>query len=94
MMHTYLVKLMKQKKVKMWMTRSKSRTARRRKSDEKRHAEGICNALETVFTATCAVSDFYANKGGFKIVFVITVQEANGVRRMNNGVSSAMTDEE
>ncbi|KRY74927.1 hypothetical protein T4A_13325 [Trichinella pseudospiralis] len=28
-----------------------------------------------VFTATCAVSDFYANKGGFKIVFVITVQE-------------------
>ncbi|KRY75914.1 hypothetical protein T4A_5336 [Trichinella pseudospiralis] len=26
----------------------------------------ISNALETVFTATCAVSDFYANKGGFK----------------------------
>ncbi|KRY89923.1 hypothetical protein T4D_13133 [Trichinella pseudospiralis] len=45
----------------------------------------ICNALETVFTATCAVSDFYANKGGFKIVIAITVQDyrANGVRRMN-----------
>ncbi|KRZ40638.1 hypothetical protein T4C_13070 [Trichinella pseudospiralis] len=35
----------------------------------------ISNAHEMVFTATCAVSDFYANKGGFKIVFVITVQE-------------------
>ncbi|KRZ40701.1 hypothetical protein T4C_5507 [Trichinella pseudospiralis] len=29
----------------------------------------ISNALETVFTATCAVSDFYANKGGFKNSF-------------------------
>ncbi|KRZ41900.1 hypothetical protein T4C_5801 [Trichinella pseudospiralis] len=48
----------------------------------------ICNALEAVFTATCAVSDFYANRGGFKIVF------ANDVRRMNNGVFSAMADEE
>ncbi|KRY80752.1 hypothetical protein T4D_1483 [Trichinella pseudospiralis] len=82
----------------------------------------ISNAHEMVFTATCAVSDFYANKGGFKIVFVITVQEvkltlltksngerhllnlfqrllqsvvqANGVRRMSNGVFSAMADEE
>ncbi|KRZ36006.1 hypothetical protein T4C_9863, partial [Trichinella pseudospiralis] len=27
----------------------------------------ISNAVEAVFTATCAVSDFYANKGGFKI---------------------------
>ncbi|KRY98070.1 hypothetical protein T4B_8325, partial [Trichinella pseudospiralis] len=35
----------------------------------------ISNAVEAVFTATCAVSDFYANKGGFKIVFVITMQE-------------------
>ncbi|KRY86459.1 hypothetical protein T4D_12731 [Trichinella pseudospiralis] len=40
-----------------------------------RREHSISNALETVFTATCAVSDFYANKGGFKIVFVITVQE-------------------
>ncbi|KRY72044.1 hypothetical protein T4A_239 [Trichinella pseudospiralis] len=35
----------------------------------------ISNALETVFTATRAVSDVYANKGGFKIVFAITVQD-------------------
>ncbi|KRZ42308.1 hypothetical protein T4C_9982 [Trichinella pseudospiralis] len=45
-----------------------------------------------VFTATCAVSDFYANKGGFKIVFVIAVQEvkltlltkSNGERHLLN----------
>ncbi|KRY80753.1 hypothetical protein T4D_1126 [Trichinella pseudospiralis] len=52
----------------------------------------ISNAHEMVFTATCAVSDFYANKGGFKIVFVITVQEvkltlltkSNGERHLLN----------
>ncbi|KRY63481.1 hypothetical protein T4B_7132 [Trichinella pseudospiralis] len=36
MVHTYMVKLMKQKKVKMRMTRNKSRWALRRTRDEKR----------------------------------------------------------
>ncbi|KRY99298.1 hypothetical protein T4B_10828, partial [Trichinella pseudospiralis] len=43
----------------------------------------ISNALETVFTATCAVSDFYANKGGFKIVIAVTVQDKR--RRIEDG---------
>ncbi|KRZ42300.1 hypothetical protein T4C_9057, partial [Trichinella pseudospiralis] len=49
MVHTYMVKLMKQKKVKMRMTRNKSRWALRRTRDEKSLSsprEGS-NALKT-----------------------------------------------
>ncbi|KRZ36045.1 hypothetical protein T4C_5925 [Trichinella pseudospiralis] len=41
MVHTYMEKLMKQKKVKARMTPSKSWTIHRLKRDEKRHAEGV-----------------------------------------------------
>ncbi|KRX31495.1 hypothetical protein T05_2672 [Trichinella murrelli] len=42
----------------------------------------ISNLRKPAFTATCAVSVFYANWA------------ANEVRRMNNGAFNAMTDEE
>ncbi|KRZ65158.1 hypothetical protein T10_65 [Trichinella papuae] len=52
--------------------------------------------------ASCAVSDFYANRGNLKVAFILNIEEcypfkhglAYGVRRMNNGVFNAMTDEE
>ncbi|KRZ21393.1 hypothetical protein T4B_10588 [Trichinella pseudospiralis] len=65
MVHTYMVKLMKQKKVKMRMTRNKSRWALRRTRDEKR--------LEFIFSkkkAECTKNRFltlhYANNDRHK----------------------------
>ncbi|KRY56586.1 hypothetical protein T03_17266 [Trichinella britovi] len=46
------------------------------------YCTGISNLRKPAFTATCALSVFYANLA------------ANDVRRMNNGAFNAMTDEE
>ncbi|KRY81811.1 hypothetical protein T4D_11155 [Trichinella pseudospiralis] len=57
MVHTYMEKLMKQKKVKARMTPSKSWTIHRLKRDEKRR---IANLLKPLLTL-CALCRFIKN---------------------------------
>ncbi|KRX34927.1 hypothetical protein T05_12575 [Trichinella murrelli] len=49
----------------------------------------ISNLRKPAFTATCAVSVFYANWALMR-----GLNNANDVRRMNNGAFNTMTDEE
>ncbi|XP_003375186.1 conserved hypothetical protein [Trichinella spiralis] len=54
----------------------------------------IFNLRKSAFNVACAVSDIYANRGRLKIAFILAINKANEVRRMNNGAFNAMTDEE
>ncbi|KRX27008.1 hypothetical protein T07_2469 [Trichinella nelsoni] len=92
-----LVKLMKQRKIEnaddtKQITDGTKQNMTREKALRRHVLNTYPSHVKRFYTATCAISDFYANRGGLKIAFIFA--PAIDVRRMNNGVFNAMTDEE